>query len=227
MPAPHVFAHRGASVLHRENTIEAFTAAEAMGADGVELDVRLNRDGLLVVHHDHDLADGRVIADLDWVDLPAHVPLLEPVIRVCGSMIVNVEIKNAGSDPSHDPQQRAARRIVELAQKLGRRDQLLVSSFGMKAIDMVRSLDEGIRTAFITEKGIEFLDVVAERGHVAVHPGSSIVDAAYVAAARERNLSVNVWTVDDPDRIRELRDLGVDGIVTNVPDIAIAALAGR
>jgi glycerophosphoryl diester phosphodiesterase len=227
MLAPLVFAHRGASAAHRENTIEAFAAAAAMGADGVELDVRLNRDRLLVVHHDHDLVDGRVIADLGWADLPAHVPLLEPVIRNCVSMVVNVEIKNARSDFSHDPHQGAAHGVVELADKLGLGDQLLVSSFGMKAIDTVRSLDARIKTAFITDKGIEALDLVVERGHGAVHPGAAIVDEAYVAAAHERNLTVNVWTVDDPARIRELRDLGVDGIVTNVPDVAIATLGGR
>lgn len=225
MPTPLVFAHRGASKAQRENTIEAFTVANTMGADGVELDVRLSADGHVVVHHDHDLADGRVIADLSWNELPAHVPLLEPVVRACGSMIINVEIKNGTADPSHDPAQRAAIRVVEIARKLKLGEQLIVSSFGMDAINTVRALDPTITTAYITSKGIEVLDRIVEHGHGCVHPDDQVVDASYVAAARQRDLSVNVWTVDDPARITELAELGVDGIVTNVPDVAIATLA--
>ena len=66
-----VLAHRGASKAARQNTIEAFRLAATMGSDGVELDVRRTADGLLVVHHDPYVADGRVIGDVQSVDLPS------------------------------------------------------------------------------------------------------------------------------------------------------------
>ena len=76
----------------RENTIEAFALAGRLGADAVELDVRRTRDGLLVIHHDPTLSDGRVIARTDAAELPAHVPHLGAALDACAGLWVNVEI---------------------------------------------------------------------------------------------------------------------------------------
>src|ERR1700674_3295989 len=97
-----VFAHRGCTEGFTENTIDAFAEARRLGADGVELDVRLTADGALAIHHDADIPGLGAIAGLGVTALPAHVPLLAEVLAVCEGMVVNVEIKNAPQDPDWD-----------------------------------------------------------------------------------------------------------------------------
>src|SRR5581483_725792 len=94
-----VFAHRGCTEGFVENTLEAFAEARRLGADGVELDVRLTADGALAVHHDAEIAGRGPLHELGVADLPAHVPLLADALGVCEGMVVNVEIKNAPHDP--------------------------------------------------------------------------------------------------------------------------------
>src|SRR5262245_26247516 len=98
-----VIAHRGASAAFPETTVEAFEAAGRLGADWVELDVRRTADGLLAVHHDARLGDGRALVELSRSALPAAVPDLGEALAACDGLGVNVEIKNAASDPDFDP----------------------------------------------------------------------------------------------------------------------------
>ncbi len=104
---------------------------------------------------------------------------------------------------------------------------ILVSSFHAETLDVLRDLEPSVATALLTfalHEPERTVDAVAAAGHVALHPFDATVDAALVAACHDRGLAVNVWTVDDPGRIAELAALGVDGIVTNVPDVARAVL---
>jgi glycerophosphoryl diester phosphodiesterase len=94
-------------------------------------------------------------------------------------------------------------------------------------VDRIKAIDTNVPTGFLTfidPVGPESVELAANRGHDAVHPHQGTVDAALVAFAHGLGLDVNVWTVDDPDRIRALAGFGVDGIVTNVPAEARAAL---
>src|SRR5260370_6189299 len=93
-----VLAHRGASAVAPENSLEAFCEARRLGADGVELDVRRSADGALVVHHDAEIAGVGRVAALKVVDLPPVVPLLEPAIAACGDLLVNIELKDLPRD---------------------------------------------------------------------------------------------------------------------------------
>jgi len=222
-----VIAHRGASAARPENTVEAFRHAVELGADGVELDVRRTRDGQAAIHHDETLADGRALRDLDAADLPDHVPLLRAALEACEPLEVNVEIKNVPIDGDFDPDQTMAALVVETVRQMGVIDRILVSSFGFACIERVRELEPTLRTAFLIggdRDPVPLLDRAAGGGHPGVHPHVAMVDERFMDAARERGLFVNVWTVDDPAEIRRLADLGVDGIVTNVPDVARAAL---
>jgi glycerophosphoryl diester phosphodiesterase len=103
-----VFAHRGCTEGFTENTIEAFAEARRLGADGVELDVRLTADGALAIHHDAEIPGIGTIDQLAVADLPAHVPLLADALAACEGMLVNVEIKNAPQDPGWDPDEAVA-----------------------------------------------------------------------------------------------------------------------
>jgi WhiB family redox-sensing transcriptional regulator len=90
-------------VARRENTVDAFAEARRQGAAGVELDVRRSADRALVVHHDAELADGRVIVELSAADLPPDIPLLHTALDACAGMLVNIEIKNVEVDVDFDP----------------------------------------------------------------------------------------------------------------------------
>lgn len=221
-----VLAHRGASRAERENTVESFRAAAAMGSDGVELDVRRTRDGTLIVHHDAVLADGRVIVDTDAGDLPAYVPKLDAALDACAGMWVNIEIKNDALEPDFDPMDQIADRTLAVLGERGEADRWLVSSFRLATIDRCRAVDADIRTAWLVEAVPD--DVIATmvgRGHTALHPWVTTLRRSHVDACHGAGLAVNTWTCDDPRRMLELIEWGVDGICTNVPDVAVGLIA--
>lgn len=228
---PLVLGHRGASADAPENTLVAFERAREQGADGVELDVRRCAEGDLVLHHDAALPDGRVVAHTARAALPASVPTLAEALDTCAGLLVNVEIKNSPFDPDHDPGRTVADDVVALLRERGGRDRVIVSSFDLATVDRVKALDATVPTGFLTfvdPIGPESVQLAADRGHDAVHPHEGTVDAGLVGVAHDLGLEVNVWTVDDVERIRALAALGVDAIVTNVPAVALAALrAGR
>lgn len=223
-----VIGHRGASHDYSENTLEAFEGAKAQGADWVELDVRRTYDGLLIVHHDAHLNDGRAIADLRSDELPDWVPSLEAALRVCAPMGVNVEIKNAKGEPGYDDSGRLARETVGvIGATVERGAQILVSSFDLATLDAVRAADADLPTGYLVLSGEEPVDAVAvcvERGHQAINPFDLFVTAESIARAHDGGVQVNVWTVDDPERIATLGSWGVDSVITNRPDVALAAL---
>ncbi len=229
MVTPIVYGHRGASADAPENTIEAFRLAREQGADGVELDVRRSADGALVIHHDAHLPDGRRILDVARADLPASVPTLAEALDACEGLIVNIEIKNSPYDVDHDPERQSADDVVALLAERRGRDRVLISSFDLKTVDRVRAIDDGIATAFLSHvapDGRAAIALAVSHGHGAVHPYEADVDERYVTEAHAAGLAVNTWTVDDPERLRLLAAVGVDGIVTNVPGIAKRVLAG-
>lgn len=222
-----VIAHRGASVAEPENTLAAFAAAGRLGAHAVELDVRRSRDHAAVVHHDAHLADGRLIAELTVADLPAHVPLLGDALDACAGMVVNVEIKNASVDPDYDPDDFLVAAVAAIVADRRRQADILVSSFNWDTVDRMASADPTLARAYLTIASWDqyrAIDRLRRHGHHALHPHHLAVNAELIAAAHDAGIEVNTWTVDDPDRMRWLADCGVDGIVTNVPDVAVATL---
>jgi glycerophosphoryl diester phosphodiesterase len=225
---PTVIAHRGASAAHPPgNTIDAFAAAGPLGATWVELDVRRTADGALAVHHDAHLPEGPAISRLRADELPAWVPLLEVALDACAGLGVNIEIKNMPDDPDFDEARSVADRVVAVAETRDALQPLLVSSFDIATIERVRALAPALPTAFlVVDPAVSSIDAAAGGGHAAIHPWYPAVTAEVVARAHDLGLTVNVWTVDDPDDIRRMADLGVDGIVTDVPDVAVRVLAG-
>ena len=213
-----ILGHQGASAARRGNTIEAFEEARRQGADGVELDVRSTAEGILVVHHD-------VLPD----PLPDWVPTLEDALDACVGMIVNVEIKNSPLEPDFDASDRVAAAVAELVGTRLGNPEVIVSSFNLATIDAVRAVDPAIATGWLTLDAFDqpaAAVTAAERGHTALHPHQAGVTAEVVAAAHELGLTVITWTVDDPDRLRQVAADGVDAIITNVPDVAVATLRG-
>jgi len=225
-----VIGHRGASRAHPENTEAAFAGAIAQGADGVELDVRRTADGALAVCHDDTLPDGRVLVEVDSADLPRSMLQLDAALQACRPLsVVNIEIKNWPDDRDFDAAERLADDVVAL---LDRRGELgdgrnLISSFHLPTIDRVHALAPALATGWLLgmiEDVERLVDRAVAHGHGAVHPHHAFVSEALVERAHAVGVAVNTWTCDEPDRIRWLAELGVDAVVTNVPDVALQAL---
>ena len=220
-----VMAHRGASRAERENSIAAFHRAREMGADAVELDVRRTLDGVLVVHHNPHLADGRIIAQHLAGDLPADIPTLAAALDACAGMWVNVEIKNDPEEPDFDATDSIANETMALLLDRGTDDQWLISSFRLETVDRCHEIAPNIRTAWLTVAVPD--DVVATLlagGHSALHPWVAMLQREHVEQCHAAGLQVNTWTCDDPQRMAELIEWGIDGICTNVPDVALEVL---
>jgi glycerophosphoryl diester phosphodiesterase len=239
--APLVLAHRGASHDAPENTLAAFALARKMGADGVELDTSLTRDGVPVVIHDLNLdkttnGQGLVQAlDLKAIkalDAGSHfsadfkgeqVPTLDEVFEALGTdVLVNVELK---TESWRDNGLESA--VYKVIRKHNHQ-RILISSFNPFALRRMRALAPDIPMGYLyapdepiyLRKGWFMIGV----RHEAKHPHHSMINAAFMAWARANRYRVNTWTVDDPARMRELRGLGVDAIFTNRPDVALREL---
>ena len=221
-----VIAHRGASRAERENTIDAFRRAGQMGAHAVELDVRRTLDDALVVHHDPRLADGRVIRETAAMDLPDHLPTIEAALDACAGMWVNLEIKNDETEPDFDPSEWVADATMAMLARRGESHRWVMSSFRLETMDRCRELAPEVRTAWLT--GVhpdDVVEILVARGHAALHPWVNLLTQDVVDRCHAAGLAVNTWTCDDPDRMRELVRWGIDGICTNVPDLALEVLA--
>jgi len=232
---PFVLAHRGDHTRARENTVAAFQAATAVGADGVELDVRRTADGTLVVHHDAEVDGVGVLAHVTFAEV-RHVvpwlPTLDEALAACSGMaLVNVEIKNLPHEPDFDPDEQVARAVVGRVYALGLVEQVVISSFVLPSLERVHELDRHIATAWLTLPDLDplaALDIAAARGCAGIHPAHRAMQRAdvlgIVARAEELGLVVRPWTVDDEREITRLGRARVHGIITDRPAMARRAL---
>jgi glycerophosphoryl diester phosphodiesterase len=213
-----VIAHRGASRAWPDNTLAAFAAAKALGADGVELDVRPTADGQLAVVHDAHLPDGQPVAATPFAELPPGISSLSAALASCGeTMLVNVEIKNDPAEPGF------SLGLADLVASVldGWAGPVIVSSFHLPTIDRLKAVQPSWRTGWLVmAPPTDWASIMEGQGHDALHPHHRAVTPHLADEARDRGFELNVWTVDDAARLIELVALGVDGIVTNVPDVA-------
>lgn len=232
---PLVIAHRGASAHATENTTDAVELARAQGADAVEIDVQLARCGSLVVFHDDSLervagvpgtVAGRSLAELRRLPLVTggRVATLDEIFEAAGELAVNVEIKSANPATSGP----LCRAVAAHLAAHPRRGDVLISSFDPAALARLRRALPGVPMAYLFHQRQAFplrsgwpARLVAD----AVHPEHVLVTRSSMRRWRARGLLVNPWTVDDPPRLRALARLGVDGVFTNDPAAALAALA--
>ncbi len=223
---PLVIGHRGSPRRAPENSLAGFALAFEEGADMVELDVRLNRDGTPMVFHDDTLNRmcgrlGRLDQLSDEECRTAHIgkrygmafrhetiPTLRDALHEVAAVDgrVNVEIK----------ERQATAPVVALIQKLHLHDNVLISAFDWRVLDDVATLDAGIATAALYQ--FHLAPHVALRHRVrALHPYFRSVLPGHIALAHTLGLTVNAWTVNTPGAWRRLMASGVDGLVTDTP----------
>jgi glycerophosphoryl diester phosphodiesterase len=214
-----VFAHRGCTEEGaRENSLDAFVDARRLGADGIELDVRLTKDGALAVHHDAEIPGAGLIPELGVAELPAYVPLLADVLAVCDGMTVNVEIKNAPQDPGWDPGEAVAALTAAAIDEAGWTERVIVSSFQPETLRAVQAADSRLALGALWGFGSDpgpGLDQAVAAGYRAVHPFVLAVTPELVARAHDAGLAVNVWTVNAVSDLERMVALGADAVITD------------
>ncbi|RZJ71579.1 glycerophosphodiester phosphodiesterase family protein [Flavobacterium sp.] len=223
-----VIAHRGAKGYVSENTIAAFQKALEMGADGIELDVFLSSDNEIIVFHDEHLdrltgVSGK-IEDLTLdeirklkVDLQHQIPTLAEVFDfVDKRCLINVEIKaEAATFPVCD--------LIEnyVSDKNWNYEHFLVSSFDWKALQEIRNRNPKIPLGVLTETDLDLAIGFAKSVKAETfHPYFHLVDEASIAKIKAENLKLYVWTVNEPEDIKRIENLNIDGIITDFPDRA-------
>lgn len=233
-----VLAHRGAPGPWRENTLEAFAAALAGGADGVELDVRLSADGVALVHHDPEIPGAGAVHLVTSAQVPAWVPTLEQALVSCAGAVVDVEMKNSPLEPGYDPGQRLAACVAEVVGRAasgvptggGGPAAVLVSSFWPESLSALRAAAGELATGLLLAPalGVDSAVVQAEAcGASTVLPFGAQVTETLVAQAHGRGLAVVPWAVDEQGGLEAMSAVGVDGVVTDHVRRALAAFCRR
>ncbi|MEW5718561.1 MAG: glycerophosphodiester phosphodiesterase [Chloroflexota bacterium] len=233
---PLVIAHRGASAYAPENTLAAFNLALEMGADGIELDVSLTQNGVPVVLHDDTVdrtTNGRgavkqmTLAQVKALDASnkmekyrgEKIPTLEEVLRAISPRgSVNIELKNFAVKT--DGVEAATLAAIE---NTGALDKVMVSSFNPLALRRMYALEPRISRGLLYSP---HLPIFLRRAWLrpfahptALHPHFTMITREFVAWARGKGYTINTWTVDEPDEMKRLIELGVDAIITNKPDV--------
>lgn len=224
-----ITAHRGSSATAPENTIRAVEQAIADGADYAEIDVQQTADGVIVLLHDDDLARiagvSRGIGEMTYgevKDLDAgswfsprfageRIPTLAEVIETARSRIrLNIELKSPGRHPG------LVEGVVDLVRREAFQSQCVITSFDHAALATVKTRAPELVTGAIVGGQI---DAALNYQTDFLSLEQKLVTTDLLAAARRRGLLVHVWTVDDPNDMARLIDLGVDNIITNRPAV--------
>ena len=222
MREPLIIGHRGASAVALENTMPAFEAAVAAGADGIEFDVHLSRDGVPVVIHDDTLQRThglrRRVVDLTADELrEVGVPSLRELfdLMVRNEMLLCLEIKGSSAE--------LAEECCRVVSKFSFSGRVIVECFDLKVLPGIK----GLRTAALFGRGMHgdqrLIDSALEVGASVLAPHYRLVTPTLVEKAKAAGLEVVVWTVDSPAWVAQAKSLGIKAVITNDPAMMIEA----
>lgn len=226
-----VIAHRGSSADAPENTMSAVDLAIGMGSDWVEIDVQETRDGQVVVIHDQDLmrvaGDPRRINSSSYPEIrdldvgswfapefsEERLPLLEEVLEAArGRAGVLVELKYYGDEKDLEA------RVVEVVERAGMQDQVMFMSLKYEGIQALAALRPEWVTGFLVATAVGDVTRRGEVDFLAVNSGMASVP--FVRRAHQAGQKVFVWTVNAPRDMIVMAGKGVDGVITDRPDVA-------
>ncbi len=237
-------AHRGASSSAPENTLSAFKEAVRLGADMIELDVRLSRDEEVVVFHDRDLSrttngggpvEERSLAELrqldagDWFSDKFKgevIPTLEEVIETIlpGRIELCIEIKiDKGRE---EVRNQLVGATLEIINRTNFSDRAIIASFDRESIRISKAESQGIRTGLIFSKD-ELWDECLEEEYEGIDFLSArwnTVTAPRVAEAHRAGRKIITWTIDREEELNQVLPLSVDAIASNNPEWLIEAI---
>ena len=231
-----IYGHRGASAHVRANTVEAYALAIELGADGVELDVRPSRDGVIVIHHDdRPSPEAPPFIDLDFDEIRATtpwVPTLDEAWDAIGpTALLNIEIKNDEREADYDPTHQIAVAVVDWLAVHETAHRVLVSSFNRPTLAVLKALAPDVPTGQLAGAALDPLAVIeAARGdgHVSVNlPLTRILPDAEQIVRAAGDLAVLVWTVNDPDHAIALAEAGASGVFTDDPGLMVETFSGK
>jgi len=233
-------AHRGASAFAPENTMAAFEKAIELGADVIELDLHLTRDGELVVIHDDTLdrttdgrgsVHGRSLQELRRLDAGRwfeegfagqRIPTLAEVLDCfAGKVPLALEVK-AGSTFFPGIEER----VVAALRQRSAIEQAAIASFDHFALRRLKEIEPALRTAaLLVGRPVAMSALAGACAADAMALEASLVTKTEVEACRAAGLQIVVWVVNDPAQMRHFIRLGVDGIITDRPDLLRLALS--
>ena len=236
---PLAFAHRGGASVHPENTERAFRHAVELGFTHLETDVHVTRDGVVVAFHDERLDrvtdQTGAIADLDWDSVrQARVNGTDEICRL-DDLLAGFPATRFNLDPKHDA---AVEPLIEVLRRSAAVERVCVTSFSRRRTrrvkagigarlctgagpgQVVATLGAGWRIP-LPVRGIDALQVPVRVGPLAV------VTPRFIDAAHRKGLHVHVWTIDHAAEIGRLLDLGVDGIMTDEPEVLRSVYRSR
>lgn len=236
---PLAFAHRGGASVHPENTARAFEHAVSLGFTHLETDVHVTADGVAVAFHDHSLdrvtdREGK-IGELTWSEVSkARVDGDHPVCRL-DELLASFPDTYFNLDPKHDA---AIDPLVDVLDRTGATERVCVCSFsghrtrkvkrkvgaelctGAGPGEVIGALARGWRLPTIRQ-GADVLQIPVGYG------GLNLVTKRLVDAAHRSGQHVHVWTIDEPAEMERLLDLGVDGIMTDEPEVLRSVYQAR
>lgn len=211
--------HRGARAYEMENTLESFTKAIELGANAVELDVRITRDAQLIVSHDDNLK--RVFGK----DVRINEAALKEIKRITEDRIVTLkevlhfidkkaekillELKEAGYEKA----------VLDIVGEEKLKDRVIIVSFHEEALARIRSIDKEIETGLVYAKFKKPIEAAVRLHAQYIIPLYRFVHSKDIEKAHENNLKVIVWTINTPTEAQNFIAKGVDGIATDKPDI--------
>lgn len=228
---PLMVAHRGCSGLETENTASAFVAAGNRSYFGIETDVRKTKDGFFVLHHDKQLTrlagEDITVSDATFAELRALtlidkrsgekcrgdlcIATLQEYILICKRYE-----KMAVLELKHGLEEEDVYEICDIIEKLGYLDHTVFIAFDYEYLTYVRRKHPLQPVQFLTEEFTQELGERLKADRFDLDIRRSALMAEHVAICHANGIRVNVWTVDDPDRARELADWGVDYITSNI-----------
>lgn len=226
------FGHRGLRYSAPENTIQSYQAAISNGLRAIELDVRLTKDGKIVCSHNIDLdreTNGSgFIDEMTYKELlrikagrqfpvveQTKIPLLEEILeQLPKDILLNIEIK---SDSIFDLD--TAKEVIKLIKNNKIKQRIIVSSFNPLVVRYIKFRSKNTPTGYIYEYAKHFIGVLLARPDC-LHPDAEFIDDRLIKFCKKRRMSINVWTVNNPYARDWLIDKGINGIITDNPNIA-------
>jgi len=256
MKKPLIIAHRGASALAPENTLAAFKKAIDDGAEGVEFDVRLSKDGAVVVFHDATLArlsdrknlvSSLSVEELQKIDVGSwfnkrrphdraedfsgeRIPTLRQLLEFLKDFtgLIYIELKCRESEV-----EKLAKAVCEVISGSPLLPNIIVKSFQLEAIPHIRRHCPKVKTAAlfapkimtILRKEKRLINIAHELGAEMVSVHFSLATRKLMKKAAKKNLSVTIWTADNPRWVKRAFDLGLFAVITNNPANLLAKRA--